>query len=129
MNDKAQEVVGLKKVTISFEAGTARDQMDLTPGPQSCELVTGVGSDGFSPFEYALLGKREGDVVDLKIDSERLGEMLGHIDLPLPPSARGLDALFLTMRVERIEDVNQAELVRALAGAIRDCGGDCCGHH
>jgi len=129
MHDKVQEVAALKRVTLSFEAGTAKDKMDLTPGPQSYELVTGVGSDGFTPFEYALLGKREGDEVDLEIDAGRTGEMFGHLDLPIPTSVRGLDRFFLMIRVDRIEDVDQAELVRALAGAIRGCGGDCCGHH
>lgn len=129
MKDVDQEVAGLKKVTLSFEAGTAKDKMDLTSGPQSCELVAGIGANGFTPFEYALLDKKVGDVVQLEVHSQGMGEMFGHIDMPLPQSTRELDAFFLNVRVDRIEDVDQAGLVRAMAGAVRDCGGDCCGHH
>ena len=129
MKESDQEVAGLKKVTLSFEAGTAKDKMDLTSGPQSYELVAGIGTDGFTPFEYALLGKKVGDTVKLKVDSKGMGEMFGHIDIPLPPSAKDLDTFFLSARVDRIEDVDQSVLIRAMAGAVRDCGGDCCGHH
>jgi hypothetical protein len=129
MNDAGQKVAGLKKVTLSFEAGTEKDKMDLTSGPQSYELVAGIGADGFTLFEYALLNKKVGDVVQLEVHSQEMGDMFGHIDMPLPPSARALDTFFLTVSVDRIEDVDQAGLVRAMAGAVRDCGGDCCGHH
>ena len=129
MKESDQEVAGLKKVTLSFEVGTETDKMDLTSGPQSYELVAGIGTDGFTPFEYALLGKKVGDTVKLKVDSKGIGEMLGHIDIPMPPSAKDLDTFFLTLRVDRIEDVDQSGLIRAMAGAVRDCGGDCCGHH
>jgi len=129
MNGMAQEVAGLKKVTLSFEAGTDKDRMDMTPGPQSHEVVTGIGSDGFTPFEYALLGKHPGDVMQVEVQSQEVGEFFGHIDFPLPSSIRDLDRFFLTIKVDRIEDVDQTELVRAMAGAVRDCGGDCCGHH
>jgi hypothetical protein len=129
MNGIAQEVAGLKKVTFSVEAGTAKDRMDLTSGPQSYELIIGIGSDGFTPFEYALLGKQPGDVVQLEVHANEVRELFGHIDFPLPPSTRGHGTFFLSLKVAQIEDADQTELVRAMAGAVRDCGGDCGGHH
>lgn len=129
MNDKAQQVAGLKRVTLFFEAGTAKDRMDLTSGPQFYELVVGIGSDGFTPFEYALLGKEVGDVVPMEVHSQSARELFGHTDFPLPTAPRGHDAFFLTLTVVRVEDADQTELVQAMAGAVRDCGGDCCGHH
>ena len=106
MKESGQEVAGLKKVTLSFEVGTETDKMDLTSGPQSYELVAGIGTDGFTPFEYALLGKKVGDIVKLKVDSRGMREMFGHIDIPLPPSAKDLETFFLSARVDRIEDVD-----------------------
>jgi hypothetical protein len=129
MNNADQKVGGLKKVTFSFEAGTTRNNMDLTSGPNLYELVVGIGTDGFTPFEYALLGKKAGDVVQLEVHTRGMGEMFGHMDIPLPQSARDRDSFFLNVKVHQIDDVDQTGLVRAMAGAVRDCGGDCCGHH
>lgn len=44
-------------------------------------------------------------------------------------TARNLDVFFLNITVDQIDEVDQAELIRAMAGAVRDCDGDCCGHH
>ncbi|MBW1782806.1 MAG: hypothetical protein JRL30_18955 [Deltaproteobacteria bacterium] len=129
MDDVDLRVEGLKRVGLSFEVGTAENRMDVTPGPVLFELVVGIGTDGFTPFEYALLGKKAGDTVRLEVQTSRIRDMFGHIDMPLPPSARGLDIFFLNVTVDHIDEMDQTALVRAMAGAVGDCGGDCCGHH
>lgn len=129
MSDEDQKIGGLKKVTLSLEAGTTENKIDLTSGPNPWELVVGTGTKGFTPFEYELLGKKVGDIIKLEIHTRGMGEMFGHMDIPLPQSARDFETFFLNARIDRIEDVDQAGLVRAMAGAVRDCGRDCCGHH
>ncbi len=129
MNDAEQKVTGLKKVTLSFEAGTTKSEMDLTSGPQFYDLVVGIGAEGFTPFEYALLDKKVGDIIQLEVYTRGMKETFGHIDIPLPQSARELDFFFLNITLDQIDTVDQSGLVRAMAGAVRDCGGDCCGHH
>jgi hypothetical protein len=129
MNDAPQKVTGLKKVTIEVEAGTTENEMDLTSGPQLYELVTGIGTGGFTPFEYALLDKQPGDIIQLKVRTLGREEMFGHIHMPLPPSAMALDSFFLNVTVKQIDDVDQTGLVQAMAGALKCCDGDCCGHH
>lgn len=123
------KIEGIKKVTLFFEAGTTEERMDLTPGPKTHEFVTGIGADGFTPFEYALLGKGTGDVLVAEVHRFRRKAFFGHIDVPLPSQVRDVDTFFLKVTVESIADVDQTELVRAMAGAVGDCGGDCCGHH
>jgi len=129
MNDTEHKVTGLKKVTLSFEAGTTARDMDLTAGPQSYDLVVGIGTGGFTPFEYALLGKKRGDIIQLEVHTRGMGEMFGHSGIPLPASARNLESFFLNVKVDQIDEVDQAELVRAMAGTVSGCGGDCCGNH
>ncbi|MFO7601470.1 MAG: hypothetical protein R6X27_16945 [Candidatus Desulfacyla sp.] len=129
MNDSEQKVTGLKKITLSFEAGTTNDRMDLTSGPQRHELVAGIGTGGFTPFEYLLLDKQVGDIIRLEVHPRQMEETFGHIDIPLPASAMALDSFFLNVTVDQIDALDQSELVRAMAGAVKGCGGDCCGHH
>jgi len=124
-----KKIEGLKKVTLTVEAGTLEDRMDLTSDPNPYELVIGIGSEGFTPFEYAMLGKGLGDILLLEIHRFRKKAFFGHIDLPLPVSVRELDSFFLKITVNAIDDVDQTELVRAMAGSVSECTGDCCGNH
>ena len=128
MNDAEQQVRSLKMVTLSFEAGTTKNDMNLTAGPQSYDLAVGIGTGGFTPFEYALLDKKVGDRIQLEVRTRAIAETFGHIDIPLPQSATAHDSFFLNIAVDRIKDMDQAEVVRAMAGAVKGCGGDCCGH-
>jgi hypothetical protein len=129
MNDAEQQVRSLKMVTLSFEAGTTKTDMNLTAGPQSYDLAVGMGTEGFTPFEYALLDKKAGDRIQFEVGTRSIAETFGHIDLPLPQSAMALDSFHLNITVDRIRDMDQTEVIRAMAGAVKGCGGDCCGHH
>jgi hypothetical protein len=128
MNDAEQQIRSLKMVTFSFEAGTTKNDMNLTAGPQSYDLAVGIGTEGFTPFEYALLDKKAGDMIQLEVRTQAIAETFGHIDIPLPQSAMALDSFLLNITVDRIKDMDQTEVVRAMAGAVKGCGGDCCGH-
>ena len=82
MNKKNREVEGLKKITLLFEAGTQPRHMDLTPEPVSFDLVVGVGSEGYTDFEYELLGKKVGDVLHFEIQGWRFDDMFGRLAVP-----------------------------------------------
>jgi hypothetical protein len=129
MEDSNRTVEGLKKVTVLLEAGTQSKHMDLTPEPVSFEVVVGVGPEGYTDFEYELLGKKVGDVLYLEIQGLRFNDMFGRLAVPLPEKVRRLDIFFMKVTVCAIGDVDQAEIVRAMAGRVGDCGGDCCGNH
>lgn len=129
MEDSSREVEGLKKVTLLIEAGTQSKHMDLTPEPVSFDVVVGVGPEGYTDFEYELLGKKVGDVLYLEIQGWRFNDMFGRLAVPLPEKVRGLDVFFMKVMVCGIGDADQTELVRAMAGRVGDCGGDCCGNH
>jgi len=123
------KVDGLKKVKLLFELGTGENVMDLTPEPRLFEWVVGIGVEGYTPFEYELLGKKAGDTVELKIQGWRLGEIFGRPAFPLPEKARAVDVFFMKATVQDIENADPNEVVRSMAGLVSDCGGDCCGNH
>ena len=130
MSQQNRKVEGLKKVTLLLEAGTHEKRMDLTPEPVSFELVMGVGPEGYTTFEYELLGKKVGDILHFELQGWRFDEMFGRLAIPLPEKVRAMDVFFMKVTVYSIEDAEQTELVRAMAGRVGDCGGGgCCGNH
>ena len=131
MSESNRKVEGLKKVTLLLEAGTHDKKMDLTPEPASFELVVGVGPEGYTTFEYELLDKKVGDILHLEVQGWRFDEMFGRLAVPLPENVRRMDVFFMKVTVYSIEDADQTEIVRAMAGRVGDCGGGggCCGNH
>jgi len=57
------KVENLKKITLSFQAGTSKDTMDLTPKYAEFDFIFAIGPDGMTPFEYELVDKAEGEEV------------------------------------------------------------------
>ena len=49
------QVENLKKVTLTFQAGTAPDTMDLTPKFPRFEFIFALGPEGMSPVSYTHL--------------------------------------------------------------------------
>ncbi len=129
MSQSNGKVDALKKVTLLLEAGSREDKVDLTPEPVSFEFVVGVEPAGYTPFEYELMEKRAGDILHLEIQGWRFDEMFGRLPVPLPDRVRGMDAFFLKVTVHAVEDAEQTDVIRAMAGRVGECGGGCCGNH
>ena len=129
MGQSNRKIEGLKKVTLLLEAGSHEKLMDLTLEPVSFEFVVGVGPEGYTSFEYELLEKKVGDILHLEIQGWHFDEMFGRLAVPLPEKVRGMDVFFMKVTVYNIEDADQSEIIRAMAGRVGDCGGDCCGNH
>ena len=129
MNKQNQKIEGLKKVSLSLEAGSNAENMDLSSEPLVFDMVVGLGTDGYTPFEYELLGKETGDTIQMEIARENLCEIFGHLDVPLPKKARELGSFSLKATVRSVETANPTEVVRAMARNVGGCGGDCCGNH
>ena len=129
MSESNRKIEGLKKVILLLEAGSHAKIMDLTLEPVSFELVVGVGPEGYTDFEYELLEKKVGDILHFEIQGWRFDEMFGRLAVPLPEKVRAMDVFFMKVTVYNIEDADQSEIIRAMAGRVGDCGGDCCGNH
>ena len=116
-----------KKVTLSIEAGTTPESMDLTPQPSLFEFIYGLGTKGLTPIEFHLADKTIGDEVRLQIDGNQIPQVFQHL---IPPSIKipeDVDVLYLRFRVTEIIQAEQREVIKALA-EIADCADDCCGH-
>jgi hypothetical protein len=128
MNDQSprdEKVAPLKKVVLSWEAGRSPDAMD-TSGPQF-DFVYGIGTQGLSPFEYALADKQVGDMVTLQIERDRIPEIFEHIEphvLHLPEDFR---SFYFRVIVEKVVPADSREIIKAMAETA-SCGDDCCGH-
>lgn len=127
MQTQHTKVSPLKKISMRYTGGATEDINDLISEPAPLEFIFGLGTDGLTPFEYALEGKVIGDKLQYRIERSRIIETFGHL-LPdmghLPPDAA---SFYLNVEITDIGEPGQRELVRALA-ATTACGGDCdCG--
>jgi len=120
-------VDNLKKITLSIEAGTAANMMDITARPQSMTFVYGLGSTGLTPFEYGLADKSTGDVVQISIRPGELARTFGHLQPPFETELDGPAEVHLRVRIDNITPADGREVIRAMAAAA-ECGCDCgCG--
>ncbi|MCP4689852.1 MAG: hypothetical protein GY859_17500 [Desulfobacterales bacterium] len=125
------QIEPLKKVTLSLEAGATPDAMNLTPTPLSFDFVFGVGAGGWTSFEYALAGKREGDEASLLLKPGEACSLPGNTPPSLLQKLQAPGDLYLKATILRIQSADNREVIRAMAGSSGcggSCDGDCCGH-
>jgi hypothetical protein len=128
------KVENLKKIALSFRAGTSPEAMDLTPKYPQFEFIFALGQEGMSPFEFELVDKTEGDEVLLQIHKQTFYTFFEHLNPPIQDLFNGRDDFYLKARIDAITTADNREVVKALAtmtahgGGGCDCGGGCgCG--
>ena len=129
------KVENLKKITLTLQAGTSPDTMDLTLQYSSFEFIFALGQEGMSPFEYELLNKAEGDEVLLHINKQTFYTFFEHLNPPIGDLLDGRDDIFLNAKITAVAAADNRDIVKALAqmtahggGGGCDCGGGCgCG--
>lgn len=94
-------------------------------------FIYGIGKDGLTPFECLLEGCQQGDVTQTEVNSQAMGEFFGVLLRQIQPCIEGkivpLDLRF-SVEVLKVEEVENREVVAALAGATGGCGsGGSCG--
>jgi hypothetical protein len=127
MNEKQQEIGPLKKISLLLKAGTDPDKTDLSAEPISFEFIFGAGSQGLSPFEFELAGKREGDNFTLPIRREELSGFFQHLLLPSLAIPESTSVFFLKVKIVKVSEADPKEVIKAMAEAAA-CGDHCCGH-
>jgi hypothetical protein len=119
------KVENLKKITLSFQAGTSPDSMDITPKFPRFEFIFALGQEGMSPFEYELVDKTEGDEVLLHINKQTFFTFFEHLNPPLGDLFDGRDDVFLNAKIAVVKAL---AVMTAHGGGGCDCGGGCgCG--
>jgi hypothetical protein len=127
MNELQQTIGPLKKISLLLEVGTGPDQTDLTAEPIPFEFIFGAGSQGFSPFEFELAGKKEGDSLSLRIRREELSGLFQHLLFPFLAIPESTSVFFLKVKIVKVSEAEPKEVIKAMAEAAA-CGDHCCGH-
>jgi hypothetical protein len=123
-----QKIENLNKVTLSLEAGTSSDHMNITPQPTEFEFVFGLGTFGLTPFEFTLADKICGDEILVQLRAENLQRYFEHISLPIFLYTKDHNSFYLKARIVNVSRADSQELLKAMAH-IANCGDSCCGHH
>jgi len=128
------KIENLKKITLSIQAGTSPDTMDLTPQYPQFEFIFSLGQEGMSPFEYELVDKSEGEEVLLHINKQTFYTFFEHLNPPIGDLFDGRDDVFLNAKIAAVAAADNRDIVKGLAemtahsGGGCDCGGGCgCG--
>ena len=128
MNESFDAVKNLKKIGLTVQAGSKRDDMNIVSDLMVFELIFGIGTEGLTPFEFELAGKRVGDVIILHLNRSQIQDSFQHIHLPLPTLPEGCSELFFTFKITSVSPAEDREIVSAIA-AVANCGDGCCGNH
>jgi hypothetical protein len=115
------------KISLLLEAGAGADQTDSTAELIPFEFIFGAGSQGLSPFEFELAGKKEGDKVSIPLKPEELSGLFQHLLVPFLAIPEGTNAFFLKVQIVKVSEAEPKEVIKAMAEAAA-CGDHCCGH-
>ena len=124
---ETEKIEVLKKITLSVEAGTAPDATDLTPQSSQFEFIYGLGISGLTPFEIQLADKTVGEEIHLHISREEIPQVFQHLLLFPLNLPEHLDAIYLKLKITRVIQADQREVIKALA-EMANCEDVCCGH-
>ena len=123
-------VENLTKVTLRLQAGTTADHMDLNPSASEFEFIFGIGPGGMCPIEYQLANKAAGEEIEIKIKKEELSSLFEHLHPPILNLFQKRDTLHLNIKILRIEQPENTEVIKALSETAShhhgcDCGCGC----
>jgi hypothetical protein len=124
---ETEKIEVLKKITLSVEAGTAPDATDLTPQSSQFEFIYGLGISGLTPFEIQLADKTVGEEIHLHISREEIPQVFQHLHLFPLNLPEHLDAIYLKLKITKVIQADQREVIKALA-EMANCEDHCCGH-
>ena len=133
MRRKMNKVEKLKKITLTFQAGTTRESMELTPECPGLNFIFGIGPEGMTAFECELADKAEGEEVLLYLKKEAFHNFFEHLNPPLMDLFDGRDDVYLSVKIVSVAAVEDREIVKAMAeisahgGVGCDCGCGCGG--
>ena len=133
MRKKMNKVENLRQITLTFQAGTTRESMDLTPKFPGLKFIFGIGPEGMTAFECELEGKAEGEDVLLHLKKAAFHNFFEHLNPSIMDLFDGRDDVYLKVKIVAVAVAENREIVKAMAeksahgGAGCECGCDCCG--
>ena len=121
------KVEPLKKITLSFQAGTTSTNMDLAPEHSEYSFIFALAPEGMTPFEYELVEKVEGEDVLLHLKKRTLNKFFEHLNPPIWDLLKDREEIHLKVTIKDIAAAENREVVRAMAemAAHGGCGCGC----
>jgi hypothetical protein len=101
--------------------------MNLTRQALEFEFIFGIGPGGMCPFEYQLINKNRNEIVLLHVKKEEVRLLFGHLHLPLHDLFEKSEALFLKIKIIKVEQPDSKEVVKAMAESAAHPGDCDCG--
>jgi len=97
------------------------------------DVIWGIGLNGLTDFELALLKKKQGEEVAFTIHPETVHGMFEHLAPHVLSLCRSNAEISVTASIQKIEPAGNREVVKAMAGLKESgcgCGGEGgCGCH
>jgi len=122
------KVENLKKITLSYQAGTSRGALDLTPRCPEISFIFGLAPEGMTPFEFELVEKVEGDNLLIHLEKNSLTRFFEHLTPPIYDLFDGRDEIYLNVKILDVSTAENREIVKAMADMTAHGGGGCdCG--
>jgi hypothetical protein len=128
MTSMTSTVGPMQKVSLSLRDASTPPGTSAPAPSSNFDFIYGIGAEGMSAFEQALLGKVAGDVFTLRIEKHALPDFFEHLLCPLMEALSITTPMDLEVRVDAVSPATDREMIRALAEKIGGCAGDCdCG--
>jgi len=131
--EKMNKVENLTQITLTFQAGTTRESMNLTPKYPGLKFIFGIGPEGMTAFECELEDKSEGEEVLLHLKKETSHNFFEHLNPPLMDLFDDREDVYLKVKIVAVAVAENREIVKAMAekaahgGVGCDCGCGCGG--
>ena len=119
------KVENLKKITLSFQAGTSADEMELELKHPEFSFIFGLAPEGMTPFEYELVDKVEEDEVLLQLNKNTLNSFFEHLTPPIWDLLENRAEVHLKVKIKEIATADNREVVKAMADMTAHGGGGC----
>ena len=117
----------LSKVRLSLEVEEEGEGPEDGADSKRFEFVYGIGSEGLTPFESVLEGRREKEELVLEIQGNEATNVFQHLWIPEVEALFHRGSPFLKITVLSVSEADPREVIRALAERA-SCGDDCCSH-
>ena len=110
-----RKIENLKKITLTFGAGTTADIMDLLPQYPKFEFIFGLAPEGMTPFEYEIVDRSEGEEILLYLDQKEYYRFFEHLNPPIMDLFDEREAVHLKVKIVGIANADSREIVKAMA--------------
>ena len=118
----------MHKITLSLTAAGTDPGKAATGSTRTVAFIFGIGTEGMSAFEQALLGQPVGFKMSIRVEHHTMHTYFEHLLCPVMEGLNSSTPFDLNVEILSVAPVSDREMVQALAQKSGGCGGDCgCG--